>query len=33
LGIFFSFRILNSLENKYKAKSILTLNQEISSTG
>ena len=33
MKIFFSIHILNSLEIKYKAKSVLTLNQEISSTG
>jgi len=33
MKIFFSIRILNSIENKYKAKSVLTLNQEITSTG
>jgi hypothetical protein len=33
IKIFFNIRILNSIENKYKAKSILTLNQEIVTTG
>jgi hypothetical protein len=33
MKILFSIHILNSLENKYKARSVLILNQEISSTG
>jgi hypothetical protein len=33
MKIFFNIRILNSLETKYKAISVLTINQEISSTG
>jgi hypothetical protein len=33
MKIFLNIRILNSLEIKYKAKSVLTLNKEISSTG
>jgi hypothetical protein len=33
IKIFFNNRILNSIEEKYKAKSVLTINQKISSTG
>jgi hypothetical protein len=33
IKIFFNIGILNSLENKYKAKSVLTVNHEIASTG